>query len=94
MNKEFIFSCPLFGGYRTTLTVVPGVEDLEGLVQRCKEDLRRQLTHLRLEALVATLQERTYHIHSHTLLSLFTTAGPVYVCTCRSQTSKEKAARP
>lgn len=84
MRRDFIFSCPYFGGYQVQLEVTPLVDDLPGLVQRCLDDLQRQLTRLRLEALVALSKERTYHIHSHTLDALCQTPGPIYVCPCHS----------
>lgn len=82
MIREFILSCPVFGGYRSFQNV-SSHDSLEGLVRRCIKELKLLLQQNRLDSLVDQLNAKRYHIHDRTIESLLTTDAPVYVCDCR-----------
>jgi hypothetical protein len=82
MIREFILSCPVFGGYRS-LQNVSSHDSLEGLVRRCIAELKLVLQQHHLDFLVDQLNAKRYHIHDRTIESLLVTDAPVYVCDCR-----------
>ena len=81
MFREFILSCPVFGGYRSLQNVFPN-DSLDGLVQRCIAELKLTLQQHHLDNLVDQLNAKRYHIHDRTIVSLLTTDAPVYICSC------------
>lgn len=81
MIREFIFSCPLFGGYRSFQNI-SSHDSLDGVVRQCVSELRLLLQQHRLVSLVDQLNAKRYHIHDRTLESLLTIDMPVYICDC------------
>jgi hypothetical protein len=89
MLKEFIFSCPLFGGFRCICNVQT-YSTLGGLVLQCVKELRLVLQQHNLNHLLDQLKAKTYHIHDQTIDSLLTTDSVVYICDCGPTTHNLK----
>jgi hypothetical protein len=83
MIKEFIFSCPLFGGFRCFLNVTSHSTVTE-LVRQCVEKLASMLDYNRLEMLLDQLKTKKYHIHDISIETILTSDTVVYVCDCIS----------
>lgn len=83
MIKEFIFSCPLFGGFRCFLNVTSH-STVTDLVRQCVEKLTFMLNYNRLEMLLAQLKVKKYHIHDISIETILASDSLVYVCDCSS----------
>ena len=81
MIKEFIFSCPLFGGFRCFLNVTSHSNTTD-LARQCVEQLMLMLAYHRLEMLLAQLKTKKYHIHDISIETILSTDASVYVCDC------------
>lgn len=81
MIKEFIFSCPLFGGFRCFLNVTPHSTTID-LARQCVEQLTLMLAYHRFEMLLAQLKTKKYHIHDISIETILSTDASVYVCDC------------
>jgi hypothetical protein len=84
MIREFIFSCPLFGGFRCFLNVTSH-STLTDLVRQCVEQLTLMLAYNRLEMLLSQLKTKKYHIHDDmSIETIMTSDAVIYVCDCLS----------
>jgi hypothetical protein len=81
MWKEFVFSCPVFGGFRVILNVTQS-STLKTLVSQGVAELKSVLKHHNLNHLLDLVATKHYHIHSHTLSDILTQDTTVYICDC------------